>query len=363
MPRKIIYRSAAGILILITCLIGVFNQGLAQMSTQKPVATPPQLYGHTLVNVNNQIYLFGGTLDPSPLTQPSASSLSNQLWRWVSEPDHWEQVTTTGSPPPARTFHSAASANGKLYIFQGFGISGPLSDSWVYDPTANSWSQLPLVTTEQPVGRYYHSAVTIGDCIYIFGGLDGLSNVLNDLWCYDLTNGEWKQKKSLVLSPHYAHSAVAIGGKMVVWGGHRTATLNELWVYDPGIDDWSQLVIPNPSPPAVEYHTAIASGEKMWVFGGQSEMKASQSVWEFEPLAAGGPTVQKITDLDVPRYWLGAALLPPSNPQKALIFGGRTTGGLTLANTLIYIFQDAPSPTVTPPPPGTKILLLPIIRR
>ena len=47
----------------------------------------------------------------------------------------------------ARKGHASAAVGGKLYVFGGWGASGPLRTAEVYDPASDSWAQVPQVTS------------------------------------------------------------------------------------------------------------------------------------------------------------------------------------------------------------------------
>ncbi|MCP4428465.1 MAG: hypothetical protein GY803_28610, partial [Chloroflexi bacterium] len=75
--------------------------------------------------INTEIYLFGGN---------DGTIYYNDVWRY--DGTDWSQVTTGGSPPPARTHHAIAydSANDEILLFGGRNATGTLlADSWVLD--------------------------------------------------------------------------------------------------------------------------------------------------------------------------------------------------------------------------------------
>ncbi len=67
------------------------------------------------------------------------------------------------------------------------------SDLWQYDITAGSWSQLSgtFVSGETPIERQQHTAVVIGDVMYVYGGQDREQTIRNDVIGYDLTTNQW----------------------------------------------------------------------------------------------------------------------------------------------------------------------------
>jgi N-acetylneuraminic acid mutarotase len=62
--------------------------------------------------------------------------------------------------------------------------------------------------------------------MYVFGGYNGGN--LNDLWVYDPQTDSWSQLASGA-TVRYGHTAVTIGGKMYVFGGSGGGRLNDLW--------------------------------------------------------------------------------------------------------------------------------------
>ena len=45
--------------------------------------------------------------------------------------------------PQPRSYHAAAVASGRLYVFGGCGADGRLNELHAYDPATNEWQQLP----------------------------------------------------------------------------------------------------------------------------------------------------------------------------------------------------------------------------
>jgi PKD repeat protein len=76
----------------------------------------------------------------------------------------------------------------------------PLSDTWVYDPTANSWT--PVTGGPQPPARaqaqmYFDQA---NDVVVLYGG-GGTAGALNDLWTFDPITLAWTQQSVPATNP------------------------------------------------------------------------------------------------------------------------------------------------------------------
>src|SRR5688572_29711640 len=97
--------------------------------------------------------------DPDPDPDPGTTDTFTQV--------NW---TTRAASPVSRAEALTATVGGKVYVFGGFsGALGPVTRSDVYDPAANTWTQikdLPERTT--------HAGVAVsGRDVYIVGGYIG----------------------------------------------------------------------------------------------------------------------------------------------------------------------------------------------
>jgi hypothetical protein len=90
-----------------------------------------------------KVYLFGGQSE-------SSGSYPNDLYVYDYPTNSWTLISPAGgTKPPGRTAHAFAydSTNNIFLLYGGYNSSGPLNDTWVYDPVANTWTQ---VTTSAP---------------------------------------------------------------------------------------------------------------------------------------------------------------------------------------------------------------------
>lgn len=101
----------------------------------------------------------------------------------------WSPLSPSGVVPQARKGHTASVLlNSLLAIFGGSNQDVPVffADVHIYDVARNSWIQ-PAVSTPspQPDGRDGHSMVAIEDTVYIFGGVNARGEKLADLWAFN----------------------------------------------------------------------------------------------------------------------------------------------------------------------------------
>ncbi len=294
-----------------------------------PEHSPPARFGHTLVNVNGNLYLFGGfNFLPDP------SVYYNDLWRW--DGSDWTELTPA-NPPPARSGHSASVSGGKMYIFFGGAAGNMYGDVWAYDPQTNDWDQ----QLDGATGRASAGAATLPNGhILLLGGMDAANNVLNDFWEYDPDADSWTQKPDPPLSGRYGgFYAAALTGladdkevAFSVHGGHDgNKPLNDTWIYH------IKLLDPR------AFAAATKTNGNPFVAGGEGEGYTElQDSWEYD---SDVNTWTRRADLPHPLIEGAAANMDGSgnrHAQRALqaappiiVFGGMS-GGQPISTTLRY---------------------------
>jgi len=231
---------------------------------QEPVlsGSPEARYGHTMVTINNQVYLYGGEGSSSGSESSFRGLYFGDSWRFMGEQAKWEKLQAS-NPPPARKFHSSVVVNGKMYVLFGEDPQGqPLGDVWEYDPGGNTWTRKETSAPAEP--RSQHSSVVIDGRIYIYGGKGGSGWSLQDLWRYDPDSAinPWEQKASGPTS-FRSHEGVVYNGQMYIHTFTRS-----LWRYKPTEDTWDYIV-PENTIPARVFQTDVQTENLMLVFGGE----------------------------------------------------------------------------------------------
>jgi len=249
-------------------------------------------------------------------------------------------------------------ASGNLWLFGGYGrgISGgipgnttELNDLWKYTVSTGQWTWMSGNNVGQQPGVYGTKGTaaasnvpgsrqksvgwidTAGN-LWLFGGY-GWSGInlgdLNDLWKYSIASGQWtwvsggnapgqagvygtQGVAALTNVPGGRESAIGwidSTGNLWLFGGDgwdsngatsmTTGTLNDLWKYSPGTNQWTWVSgssvlgqagvygtlgvaannnVPGARQSAVSWSDA---GSNLWLFGGNSGGTSFNDVWKF----------------------------------------------------------------------------------
>jgi N-acetylneuraminic acid mutarotase len=257
-----------------------------QWQQLEPNNSPPERFGHTMVTINNKPYVFGGVNYVSNEQHIVNEQLFNDIWAWNNAEAEWLEIPQT-NPPPARYAHAAVAWNGKMYVFFGQGSSGNFfEDMWSYDPNNNIWNE---ITPEgpRPKARASHSAVVIDDAIYVFGGETEDWTFSNELFKYDPNSNRWEQKAAMPAGGRREHAAAAVAGKMYIFCGEDGENpLDDLWVYVPTENKWTQLDLndpndPNDAPSARHGMTVEQYGKWICLICGSSPGTDLKETWAF----------------------------------------------------------------------------------
>ena len=295
---------------------------------------------------NGDLWIFGGLGYISDQNDLWKYDLISQEWTWVSGSSFTSQPGTYGikgiasaSNIPGARYASVSwvDSHGNLWLFGGFGFDfagdyGDLNDLWKFDPATLEWTWVSGGNTRNQAGIYgpqgtATSANVPGGRVaavswidssgshWLFGGSGSNPSTpgqLNDLWKYDPPTNEWtwvsgsntvdqagtygtKGTADLLNVPgarDRAASWLDSNGKLWLFGGegrdsaNAFSELNDLWKYDPTINEWTwvsgsitvdqagtygtkgtaaSLNIPGARDGAVAW---IDSSGKLWLFGG-----------------------------------------------------------------------------------------------
>ncbi|XP_062300509.1 host cell factor 1a [Scomber scombrus] len=234
-----------------------------KLKAKNPKNGPPPCprLGHSFSLVGNKCYLFGGLANDSEDPKNNIPRYLNDLYtlelRAGSSVVGWDIPITYGVLPPPRESHTAVvytektSRKSRLIIYGG--MSGcRLGDLWTLDIDTLTWNK-PSVSGTAPLPRSLHSATTITNKMYVFGGwvplvMDDVKvathekewKCTNTLACLNLDSMCWETVLMDTLEDNIpraraGHCAVAINSRLYVWSGrdgYRKAWNNQVCCKD-----------------------------------------------------------------------------------------------------------------------------------
>ncbi len=220
---------------------------------------------------DGQVILFGGWDGGNPL---------NDTWTWDNSSNSWTQVNGLSISPPARSRAVMAydSASEGLILFGGCGASTCYNDTWLWKN--NKWQQLHPATS--PSVRSAPQLATDGTNLVLFGGDSGLDavNPYGDTWIWNGTNWNDVTPSDPNDSPPGAYAGqMSYNGETAVLYGGITGWTTEsghtvkgsspyLWIWNKGSQTWSS----SPGPLGLDFgrfaHSMGYDGKRVVFFSG-----------------------------------------------------------------------------------------------
>jgi hypothetical protein len=166
--------------------------------------------------------------------------------------DSWNAKSAMSQP---RYGFGVVAVDGKIYTIggstqYGFSNSGFVGTNECYNPVSDVW----ITLTPMPTRRANFAIAAYQGKIYCIGGAtpdekgDWIACDVNEV--YDIATNSWSTKASPPVSgTRYAN---IVGGKIFVFRG------NNMFVYDPITDSWTQKTLPVPLLDS-SYHSSMVS--------------------------------------------------------------------------------------------------------
>jgi len=236
---------------------------------------PYQRYGHTAVVYNDMVYIWGGRND---------NSACNILFCFDTNTHCWSKPKVFGKIPGTRDGHSACVINHCMYVFGGYEeeIDQFSQDVHMLDLRTMEWRHL-TPKGEPPSYRDFHSATAIGDCMYIFGGRgdhNGPHHSQEEVYCNEIMYLDtemlcWHKPNVPGFQPvgRRSHSAFSYNNCLFIFGGFNGIAhkhFNDLVRYDPRKCRWSVLKPRGIGPCARRRQSCCVVGDQVFLFGGTS---------------------------------------------------------------------------------------------
>lgn len=240
----------------------VFLQGKWVKLQQKGTG-PGARSSHAIAVVGQKAYAFGGELTPRV-------PVDNKLHVFDLQDLTWSVADVTGDIPPPRVGVTMAAVGGTIYVFGGRDSTHKeLNELYSFDTCTNKWTLLSSGGTG-PANRSYHSTTADDQYVYIFGGC-GVAGRLNDLWAFDAVDQKW------VTFPSPGDSCKGRGGpglsvasgKIWVVYGFAGMEVDDVHCYDPVRKEWAQVETKGDKPTPRSVFSTVGIGKHIFIYGGE----------------------------------------------------------------------------------------------
>lgn len=151
---------------------------------------------------NHKAYIFGGETENGKLASNDIHSIalpSAAGQKLDSEYACYPAISRQeGDEVPApRTRHAACIQGHQLAMFGGCDEAGHLVDSepciWLWDTQVRQWHKVLVTDSPVPSVRYDHKLFAFGGHLILFGGRSNPKIPLQDTWFFDFTAHSWTQ--------------------------------------------------------------------------------------------------------------------------------------------------------------------------
>ena len=282
--------------------------------------------------ISKRIILFGGWSE-------SAVGVGADTWAWDGSAGT-ALCGASGGPScgPAASQGAALAydpASQKLILFGGDGSN----DTWSFDGSTNSWSQLRPQTS--PSSRSDAGFSSDGQHLLLFGGDGACGSFCSDTWLWNGTTGNWGQltpaanppgRYSATLAYDASHQQVVLFGGCVASGGFNECAdwRDDTWLWNG--TTWSepaQTISPGPRDTEIAYD---AQHQQVVLFGGGEQTVAGLSTfadtwtWDGSSWTPRCGTTAPATPACGPPVRDSGSLAYDPALNETVLFGGSASG-------------------------------------
>ncbi|XP_021478389.1 tip elongation aberrant protein 1 isoform X2 [Oncorhynchus mykiss] len=240
---------------------------------------------------------------------------------------HWVAKETKGKPPSPRHSHALAVAGNIAFLFGGVSTISHEEEQPVYlndfymltvSATHITWEVMPQ-NGVVPSAREGHTLCVVKGKLYLFGGVDSpqAGECLPGVYCFDIVSLTWERLATGGVSLRtIRHSSVSVGDNIYVYGGLLDGVpTDDLMVFNTVSLNWTPVKTTGTLPSARYNHTFAVVSEQVFMFGGCAEdgcyykdvhvLNTETLVWQRygvkgeSPLACAGQTLTAHHDKDI----------------------------------------------------------------
>jgi N-acetylneuraminic acid mutarotase len=211
------------------------------------------------------IYLFGGLGGDN-------KDRYSQLRIYDTKLDTWSVANANGTAPPALYLHAASAWNGIMYVFGGSSLQKEVNTMYAYHIQTNTWTTVQAIDYGEgnltPSPRYGHATVACKGCFLVVGGCFDKSHYFRSTHCFDIATSCWRVLGDIPLAMAY-HTLVTHGDRVLLFGGYNERDFSEhVTELNWETGQWERLVTTGPEPQPRCGCAVEVVGDELWVFGG-----------------------------------------------------------------------------------------------
>eukprot|EP00667_Euglena_gracilis_P013404 EG_transcript_13814 len=172
------------------------------------MGNPPARFGHVAVNLNGQLFVFSGSVGGNSVG-----------YFFDLATKQWSQQQLSGEAPTSHMRAAVVQHGAYIYFYGGYGEKGLCTKLYRLDIISFAWHRVQY-SGDAP-HLYGMSAALYGDTMLLFGGRSIAETLSNDTYALDLNTLHWRCVETAGQPPskRFAHSAVTYGDRMYVYGG------------------------------------------------------------------------------------------------------------------------------------------------
>jgi N-acetylneuraminic acid mutarotase len=218
-------------------------------------------------------------------------------------------------PMRVQELHGATLGD-RIYVAGGIAEGNSVTSRvFVLDPGAEEWRRV----ADMPEARHHMPLVAAGDSLYAIGGYNARGMIpVATVWVYDEAADRWLDRVPLP-EPRGASAAGFVNGRIVVVGGVGPGNrlLDSIAIYNPGSGSWTRGA---PLPTPRDHLAAAVVDDVLYAAGGRplDPDRNFAQLDRYDPSTAGWTT---LAPMPTARGGLEAAALG----SAIHVFGGETS--------------------------------------
>jgi len=222
----------------------------------------------------------------------SCAEVSWGMNRLAKDPAHWRGLFVSREPkedaPSPRLWCSSVVVKDKMYLYGGHTtqgssnlISNVKNDLFCYDFATRKWT----LAEHSMAAKTEHKCVEHNGLLWFLGGYNGY-DYTNDLFVYDPatsvstfvdTQGTAFSRRSALTAVVHKDKLITFGG----WNGFTRTWFNDLHEFDFATKTWRQIEAKGKLPTQRTSHSAVVYKNCMYVFAGFSGEGYLNDIHEF----------------------------------------------------------------------------------